>query len=176
MASSGQDAAAAEQHDVPASRTFAAALRANQAMVFSIAYHFLRDRPAAEEVAQDVFLELYRQFDRLESDAHVNFWLRRVASHRSIDYGRRRKYQPIVALQDVPEPAAAGEPEDVLLNRKLRELIGALAEKPRMVMVLRYQEDLMPEEIAKVLDMPVRTVKSHLQRSLALLREKIGRF
>ena len=42
-------------------------------------------------------------------------------------------------------------------------------------MVLRYQEELMPEEIAKVLEMPVRTVKSHLQRSLAMLREKIGR-
>jgi RNA polymerase sigma-70 factor (ECF subfamily) len=42
-------------------------------------------------------------------------------------------------------------------------------------MVLRYQEDLMPDEIGKVLDMPVRTVKSHLQRSLAMLREKIGR-
>jgi RNA polymerase sigma-70 factor, ECF subfamily len=42
-------------------------------------------------------------------------------------------------------------------------------------MVLRYQEDLMPEEIASLLDMPVRTVKSHLQRSLAMMREKIDR-
>jgi len=44
-----------------------------------------------------------------------------------------------------------------------------------MVMVLRYQEELMPEEIARVLEMPVRTVKSHLQRSLAMLREKFDR-
>jgi RNA polymerase sigma-70 factor (ECF subfamily) len=44
-----------------------------------------------------------------------------------------------------------------------------------MVMVLRYQEDLTPEEISEVLEMPVGTVKSHLQRSLAMLREKIGR-
>jgi RNA polymerase sigma-70 factor (ECF subfamily) len=54
-------------------------------------------------------------------------------------------------------------------------LVASLPEKPRMVMVLRYQEDLMPEEIAGVLDMPVRTVKSHLQRSLAMLREKFDR-
>src|ERR1700737_1095451 len=146
MLMAGPDAAKQEGEAVGMPPTFDELLRANQAMVFSIAYHFLRDRSAAEEVAQDVFLELYRQFDRLESDAHVGFWLRRVASHRSIDYGRRRKYRPIVALQDVPEPAAAGEPQDVLLNRKLQELIGALPEKPRMVMVLRYQEDLMPEE------------------------------
>jgi RNA polymerase sigma-70 factor, ECF subfamily len=96
-----------------------------------------------------------------------------VASHRSIDYGRRRKYRPI-ALDDVAEPAVTDAAGDILLSRKLRELIATLAEKPRMVMVLRYQEDLMPEEIAKTLDMPVRTVKSHLHRSLALLREKIG--
>jgi RNA polymerase sigma-70 factor (ECF subfamily) len=44
-----------------------------------------------------------------------------------------------------------------------------------MVMVLRYQEDLDPAEISEVLGMPVGTVKSHMQRSLALLREKLAR-
>jgi RNA polymerase sigma-70 factor (ECF subfamily) len=44
-----------------------------------------------------------------------------------------------------------------------------------MVVILRYQEDLTPLEIADVLEMPVATVKSHLQRSLALLREKMSR-
>jgi RNA polymerase sigma-70 factor (ECF subfamily) len=44
-----------------------------------------------------------------------------------------------------------------------------------MVVVLRFQEDLDPSEIAKVLDMPVNTVKSHLQRSLAVLKEKLER-
>jgi RNA polymerase sigma-70 factor, ECF subfamily len=172
----GQEAAMdAGQNASPGSRTFAGVLRANQAMVFSIAYHFLRDRSAAEEVAQDVFLELYRKLDQLESDAHIAFWLRRVASHRSIDYARRRKYHPIVALEDVPEPSVSGDHGDVLLNQKVQDLVATLPEKPRIVMVLRYQEDLMPDEIASVLDMPVRTVKSHLQRSLAMLREKIGR-
>ena len=46
--------------------TFAEVLRANQSMVFSLAYHFLRDPGAAEEVAQDVFLRLYRKIDELE--------------------------------------------------------------------------------------------------------------
>ena len=67
------------------------------------------------------------------------------------------------------------EQGDPLLNRRLRQLIATLPEKPRMVMVLRYQEDLTPEEISDVLEMPVRTVKSHLQRSLGMLREKIDR-
>src|SRR5207302_10392963 len=84
--------------------TFSDVLHANQGMVFSIAYHFLHDRAAAEEVAQDVFLQLYRSFDELQSAAHAAFWLRRVTSNRSIDYVRKRKVQAAVALEDVPEP------------------------------------------------------------------------
>ena len=154
---------------------FAETLRANQSMVFSLALHFLRDYSAAEEVAQDVFLRLYRKLDELESDRHVVFWLRKVTSRRCIDYARKRGSRLNVALEDTAEPAAAEQRGDPLLNRRLRQLIAALPEKARMVMVLRYQEELMPEEIAEVLDMPVRTVKSHLHRSLAILREKIER-
>jgi RNA polymerase sigma-70 factor (ECF subfamily) len=154
---------------------FAEMLRANQSMVFSLALHFLRDHSAAEEVAQDVFLRLYRKLDELESDRHVVFWLRKVTSRCCIDYVRKRGSRLNVALEDTVEPAAAERQGDPLLNRRLRQLIATLPEKPRMVMVLRYQEDLTPEEIADVLEMPVRTVKSHLHRSLGILREKIER-
>jgi RNA polymerase sigma-70 factor (ECF subfamily) len=155
--------------------TFTGVLRANQAMVLSIAYHFLRDRSSAEEIAQDAFLQLYRSFGELEGEAHTRFWLRKVTSRLCIDFVRKNRRRELVALEDAPEPEAAEERGDPLLNRQLRLLIASLPEKPRIVMVLRYQEDLMPEEIARILEMPVRTVKSHLQRSLALLREKIGR-
>ena len=143
-------------------------------MVFSIALHFMRDRSAAEEVAQDVFLQLHRHFDRIET-ARVIFWLRKVTSHRAIDYIRKRKLRATVALENLPEPSSPGEQPDLMLQRRLKTLVASLPEKPRMVMVLRYQEDMMPEEIAAALDMPVRTVKSHLHRSLEMLREKIGR-
>ncbi len=153
---------------------FTSVVRLHQAMVFSIAYHFLRDRFAAEEVAQDVFLKLHAKLAALESADHVKFWLRKAASHRSIDYARRRR-PGSVALEDAPELSVDGDPGDPMLRGRLRVLIASLPEAPRMVMVLRYQEELMPEEIARVMDMPVRTVKSHLHRSLAMLREKIER-
>lgn len=167
--------AAAREGETETLPTFNDLLRAHQGMVFSIAYHFLRERTAAEEVAQDVFLQLYRSLNELQSEAHATFWLRRVTSNRCIDYVRKRKVQAAVSLDDAPEPSASAESGDPMLNRRIRALIASLPETPRLVMVLRYQEELMPEEIAKTLDMPVRTVKSHLQRSLAMLREKIGR-
>ncbi len=169
-----RSATEAKAESVP-EMTFAELLRANQSMVFSLAYHFLRDRGAAEEIAQDVFLRLYRKLDELESEKHVTFWLRKVTSHRCIDYLRKRGSHFTIALEETVEPPAVEQRGDPLLNRRLRQLIATLPQKPRMVMVLRYQEDLMPEEISEVLDMPVRTVKSHLHRSLATLREKIER-
>ena len=57
----------------------------------------------------------------------------------------------------------------------LRKLIATLPDKPRMVVLLRYQEDMEPAEISEALAMPVATVKSHLHRSLTMLREKMHR-
>jgi RNA polymerase sigma-70 factor, ECF subfamily len=79
------------------------------------------------------------------------------------------------ALEDVQEPAAPTSAGDVLLAEALRRLIGTLPEQPRMVMILRYQEDMDAAEIGEALEMPVGTVKSHIQRSLKLLREKLSR-
>ena len=144
-------------------------------MVFSMSYHFLHDRELAEEVAQEVFLSLHRHMADIKSPEHAVFWLRKVVVQRSIDATRRRKRRPQVALELVAEPAADTAVRDPLLGDVLRRLIGTLPETPRMVMIMRYQEDLDPAEIAEVLEMPLGTVKSHLQRSLALLREKLQR-
>ena len=153
---------------------FAEIVRQQQGMVFSIALHFLRDRQAAEEIAQDVFLHLHQHLDSLKSPEHVMFWLRKVTSHRCIDFTRR----PEMVSGEPGRRAGASATRtagDPLLQRKLRQLVASLPEMARAVVILRYQEDLTPTEIAEVLTMPVATVKSHLQRSLAMLREKVVR-
>ncbi len=157
-----------------ADNDFEAIVRRHQAMVYSIALRFLAEPAAAEELAQDVFLQLHANLKQLQSDEHLKFWLRKVTAHRCIDFQRRRRL-PLLSLDDAPELAAPGQMEDVLLSDRLRELVASLPEKARMVVILRYQEEMGPEEIARALAMPVATVKSHLQRSLAVLREKITR-
>ena len=147
-------------------------------MVFSIALRILGDRSAAEEAAQDVFLELHAKLGELASEEHVRYWLRRVTVHRSIDRVRRRQRQPEVPMdwQELPElPSNTPAERDPLLSRWLQQLVSSLPVVARTVLVLRYQEDMSPEEISRALDMPVATVKSHLQRSLRLLREKSSR-
>jgi RNA polymerase sigma-70 factor, ECF subfamily len=156
------------------SRAFEAAVHEHQAMVYSVAYHFLQDHAVAEELAQEVFLELYRHWDEIESREHRIHWLRKVASRRCIDQARRRKLRNHVSLEEAPEPFSWMPAADPVLKRFIEQLLGKLAETPRLVVIMRYQEGLEPAEIADVLDMPVATVKSHLQRSLALLRRKLS--
>jgi len=151
-------------------------VREHQSMVFSLALHFLRDGALAEEVAQEVFLDLYQNLASIESPAHLRFWLRKVTCHRSIDYGRRQR--PHVSLDDVPEaigPRAKDTSSDPLLAKTLRALVASLPRKARMVVVLRFQEELEYHEIAEVMEIPINSVKSCMQRSLTVLRQKLSR-
>ena len=149
---------------------FAAMVRRHQSMVFSLALHALRNRSAAEDLAQDVLLKLYRNLARIESDAHVVAWLRRVTSHCCIDELRRLRHRMERAMDTVPDRGAAPRVRELFLESRLEQLVMGLPPRARMVIVLRYQEELDPSDIAGVLDMPVNTVKSDLRRSLAVLR------
>lgn len=150
-------------------------VRQHQSMVFSVAYHLLHDRSLAEEVAQDVFLALYRELRSMKSPEHIVFWLRKVAVHRAIDCARRRATKPEMSLEDATEPSTFDPQTDPMLSRRLQQLVASLPEKSKAVVVLRYQEDMSLEEIADTLSMPVATVKSQLHRALAMLREKVSR-
>lgn len=154
-------------------------VREHERMVFSIAYRYLQNAAGAEEVAQDVFLELFRSLSKLESAAHVTFWLRRVTCHRSIDYARRNKNAAAeVSWDDLGDESRgdshARTESDPLLSKRLRQVIATLPEKMKMVVILRYQEDAGLEEIARAMRIPLNTVKSTLHRAHAMLREKIG--
>lgn len=149
---------------------FADLVREHQAMVYGIALHSMRDPDAAEELAQEVFLQLYRNLDSIESPRHLLHWLRRVTANRCIDEARRRRFRavPLEEVAEVPEPRS--ERGDPLARKSLLRLLGELPPKQRVVVTLRFQEDLDLQEIASTLSMPVNTVKSHLRRGLAALR------
>lgn len=155
---------------------FADLIRRNEAMVFSLAFYFLRDAAEAEELAQDVFLALYRHRGSIESPRHLLHWLRQVTCRRCLD--RRRRQRPLFSYSSLDRmdndwPAMPAPQADPWLARRLRQLVGALPARMRMVMVLRYQQDLDPEEIARLLRLPRATVKSHLRRGLARLRRRL---
>lgn len=144
-------------------------------MVFSLALRMTGDRGLAEEIAQDAFLELDKHLRSIESPEHALFWLRRVTMSRATDALRRRRVRGMNLWVEIEE--RHGAPAESLgvgpkLGSRLEALLTTLPEAQRAAILLRYQEELTPEEIAAALDSPLATVKSHLQRGLKLLRAK----
>jgi RNA polymerase sigma-70 factor (ECF subfamily) len=161
---------------------FAALVRLHQGRVFSIALRMLMDRALAEDLAQEVFLQLHHSLRSIESHQHLVFWLRQVTARRAIDRLRQEHRGRLIPLDDsgplldslvVRGVTGADAAEDALLHAHLRELIGQLAPMARAVLLLRYQEDLDPVEIARAVGIPLNTVKSHLKRSLNILRGRL---
>jgi len=97
-------------------------------MVYSILWHFLRDRSLAEELAQEVFLELYQNWKSVKSPRHLVFWLRRVTTHRAIDLVRKRKIRPKTSLEESGEPSTVktqiGTVTQVTLHQGCRNING----------------------------------------------------
>jgi RNA polymerase sigma-70 factor (ECF subfamily) len=155
------------------SAAFAALVGRYQSAVYSIALRMLSDRHRAEDLAQEVFLQLYRSLETIGSDAHLGFWLRKVTVNRAIDRIRqeaRHDNEPLTEAAAVADEVGDADP---LLQRRMAELVAQLPPAARAVVVLRYQEDLDPVDIASTLDMPINTVKSHLKRSLTSLRARV---
>lgn len=148
-------------------------LEEHQSMVFSLAKRMTGDRGLAEEIAQDTFLALDQNLARIESPEHALYWLRRVTMSRSADALRRRKVRGVDLWVEIEEQhGAPAEDRTSPLGSRIEGLLATLPEPQRAALVLRYQEDLTPEEIAKTLESPLATVKSNLQRGLKLLRAK----
>jgi RNA polymerase sigma-70 factor, ECF subfamily len=145
----------------------------HQSMVFSLALRMTGDRGLAEEIAQDTFLALDGSLGKIESAQHAIFWLRRVTMSRSTDALRRRRVRGIDQWIEIDESHGARELESGSpLAARIEALLATLPEAQRAALILRYQEDLTPEEIAATLGAPLATVKSQLQRGLKLLRAK----
>ena len=96
-------------------------------------------------------------------------------TQRAIDYSRRARLRPRFGLEGIPEPAGPAYECDPLMSGYVESLIARLPERARQIVVLRYQEDLEPAEIAKILGLSVGAVKSNLHRSLAWMRGRMER-
>jgi RNA polymerase sigma-70 factor, ECF subfamily len=153
---------------------FSALIRSRQAMVYSIARNFLRNEGHAEDIAQDVFLELFKNINQIESPSHFVSWLRQVTSRKCIDQSRRAWFSRWVDLDDTHHSAVAVREPDPLLNGRVHHQLSKLPDKTRMMIVLRYQEEMEPNQIAETMNVPVGTVKSTIHRGLEQIRRRLG--
>lgn len=134
----------------------------------------------AEDVAQETFVAAYDKRASFRRGEPFRPWLYRIAVNRCLDRLRARRRRPAVADWDsVPEPASRGaEPLGVLLtderDARLQEAVARLPPKLRAVFLLRHLDDLTYDEIAVATGLPMGTVKTHLFRARAHLRQALA--
>ena len=165
---------------------FAELLRAYRAPVFNLCLRMLKNRDDAEDIAQEVFIKVFGMLERYDERYAFRSWLFKIAANQCIDFIRKNR----VKLQSLDEPMRYhGEeierqfpdhsrtPDEDLelreVGRLLLEITDELPPHYRSMIVLRHQEQLSYEEIARVLDLPLGTVKARIHRARAMMRAKL---
>lgn len=155
--------------------------------ILNVAYRVLGDWDAAQDVTQEVFLDLSRRIATFRGDAGLTSWLYRITVNRAIDVRRREKRRPAWRMGDTVLDEGVRRPrgEDASVDPQIGAQQHALAveveaalellsPKLRAILVLRYLEGLSYEELSEVLACSMGTVKSRLNRAHAAMREAMG--
>ncbi len=165
--------------------TFEQLVRDHQAMVFRTLLRLTGSREHLDDLAQDVFLRLYRALPSFRGEALVTTYLYRIAVNVAQDEWkrRRREVQSLVSISDEssgweerlehPDRNAEEQMEESEFKRMVEEQLHKLSQIERTVIVLYHQEERSYEQIAMALGMPIGTVRTHLHRGRKKMREGI---
>jgi RNA polymerase sigma factor (sigma-70 family) len=160
--------------------TFADGVREHQDEVYGVALRITGDREAALDVTSSTFLKAYRAFDRYDHSRPLRHWLLRIATNEAISYLRKRGRElrrrvDVDQAAALPDSKAAPDAESVAREdrARIRAAVSVLPELYRVVIVLRYFNELSVDEIAQVTGRPSSTVGVQLLRGRALLRSAL---
>ena len=174
-------------------RAFNELVQQYERRVFALVFRMLGNREEAEDLAQEVFVQVFKAIDQFRGDAKLSTWVYRIAvnlcKNRNKYLQRRHAHQQddIEALGDrAPMSSAKGttagsiaRPDDMLVGlqveRAVQEAIAELEPDFREALVLRDVEDLSYEEIGQITGLPDGTVKSRIHRARSQLRAVIER-
>jgi RNA polymerase sigma-70 factor, ECF subfamily len=164
---------------------FQALVERHRSMVYRVAYQFAGNHHDAEDIAQDVFIKVYRSLDRFRRDAQLTSWLYRIVMNACIDHRRRQlpagaapfgeeaEQRLLNTAEETPGPEArayAGE-----LGQALEHEICRLPEGQRIVFIMRHHQGLKLGEIADALGLAEGTVKRQLHAAVHRLRRALTR-
>jgi RNA polymerase sigma-70 factor (ECF subfamily) len=161
----------------------------NQRIVTGIIYRYTGTHHEVEDLAQDIFLKVYKAAPRYAPRAQFKTWLYKVVAHHCFNYFRSQKRRSFITSynQSFPEEdnpplhhaeAQKEQPENVLQQQELRTALTAalseLPERQRMALILHRFEDLSYKEIANVLGCSLSAVESLLFRAMGSLKKKLS--
>jgi RNA polymerase sigma-70 factor (ECF subfamily) len=156
--------------------------------IINFIYRMIGDYEQSLDLAQEVFFKAYRSLSRFDPAYRFSTWLYRIASNRTIDHLRKRS--PAVFSLDQPHDDGRPDggasqvrsngrgPEDLLASRELGERIAlaidALPPAYRELILLRHQQGIAYDAIARLKRLPLGTVKNRLFRAREILKKRLG--
>jgi len=167
--------------------------RAEYARVVRIAYRVVGDQGAAEDVAQDVFITVFKTIETFRGEAKFSTWLLRIAANHSKNRIKHLARRPtegvdpddvsqVRSLPDRPAPPVQSQidaPDKILegaqTNALIQQAIADLDEDQRLLVVLRDVEELSYDEIGEITGLPEGTIKSRLHRARMAIKEWVDR-
>ncbi len=162
---------------------FAELFKFYQNYLFKICFSYVHNEQEALDLIQEIFIKLYKNIYKYDERYPFHPWIRRITVNTCIN--EKRKQSPILVplstddeSKNIEDQLAAEqdieqEVENHDMARIIKEHIDCLQEKQRMVIILRYYEDLSYEEIAELLHMPLGTVKTNLYRAKNALKDRL---
>ena len=169
---------------------FEEVIRRYQRLVFNIAYHYLGRRNEVEDVAQEVFLKVYRSLSTYDTGRPLKAWISRIAVNSCLDELRRERKKKMMLFSELTDDERGSldrfydrflqgggltETEANRMLQLLQRLIGKLAEKDRMAFVLREIEGLEYSEIADAMGTTEVAARIRVSRSKKQLLETLDR-
>jgi RNA polymerase sigma-70 factor (ECF subfamily) len=165
------------EKDLDAFRQF---VERNKIFVYNTCYRFIGNHQQAEEVAQDVFFQIYKSASTFHHKSKVTTWLYRIAVNLSLNVIRRDKKSreiKILTTQEIAE-TRGNEPGQQLERKEMKDLlksaVDSLPEKLRTVFLLNKFEGLSPKEIAEILGISANSVEVRIHRAKLNLQKKLS--
>lgn len=167
------------QHVHMTNESFSRFVEQYEKLVYTICFQLVRDAAAAEDLTQDTFLSAYLHRDSMPT-GYERQWLGRIAANKARDHLQSAWKRHTVLPGDEGMPPGLSPPtEEIALAQNgaqnIAALIGQLKEPYRLVCQLCLLEDRTPEEAARVLGRPVKTIHTQLYRGKQLLRKQLER-
>lgn len=145
-------------------------------IIFNHIYRITGNKEDAEDLTQEAFIRLYEKRSLIDPDKNFKSWLYKIATNIALDFLRKKTRQKELFLIDSDEEPfeTIGEEDSYYRIERIYDLeraIGGLKPIHKTVLLLFYRDDFDYEAIAKTLDVPVNTVKTHLYRAKKELKE-----
>ncbi|MBB6218694.1 RNA polymerase sigma-70 factor (ECF subfamily) [Anaerosolibacter carboniphilus] len=147
--------------------------------IFALVYRYTNDYGEAQDIAQEVFIKIYKQMHTFRFQSKVSTWLYRVATNSCIDWSRKRKTKQDTTYlinEELVMDQERGPEQLMILNEQreaVRDVINRLPENYKLLIIMYHFQNMRYKEISEVLDMPMKTIETGLYRARAMIKKQM---